>query len=63
MQAEIKGKKLLLTVDMNKHPLPESKKGKTLIVARSDFHEKTDAVVDGKQVIVILTAYIYKEDA
>lgn len=63
MKVKIEKNELVLRLPINKNPLPESKKGKTLIVARSDFHEKTDAVVNGKQVIVILTAYIYKKDA
>jgi len=63
MKVKIEKNELVIRVPINKNPLPESKKGKTFIVARSDFHEKTDAVVNGKQVTVVLTAYIYKDDA
>lgn len=62
MKVKIEKNELVIRVPINKSPLPESKSGKTLIVAKSEHHEKTDAVVDGKQVTIVLTAYIYKKD-
>jgi len=62
MQVKIEKKELVIRIPINSNPLPESKSGKTLIVAQSEHHEKTDAVVNGKQVSIVLTAYVYKED-
>lgn len=62
MKVKIEKNELVIRIPVNKNPLPESKSGKTLIVAQSEHHEKTNAVVNGKQVSVVLTAYIYKKD-
>lgn len=63
MKVKIEKKELVIRIPINSNPLPESKSGKTLIVAQSEHHEKTDAMVNGKQVSIVFTAYIYKEDA
>lgn len=63
MKVKVEKNELVIRVPINENPLPESKSGKTLIVAQSEHHEKTDAMVNGKQVNVVLTAYIYKKDA
>jgi len=56
--AEIKGKQLVLTIDMQT-PSP-SASGKTLVVASSRGNTATTAVVDGKPLIVGVNAYIRK---
>jgi len=62
MKVKIEKNELVIRIPVNTSPLPESKSGKTLIVAQSEHHEKTDAMVNGKQVSVVLTAYVYKEE-
>jgi hypothetical protein len=58
MKAEIKGKELIITVEMQK-PTP-SASGKSLVIASSHGNQKTTAIIDGKPVIVGLNAYIKK---
>lgn len=58
MKAEIKGKELIITIEMQK-PTP-SASGKTLVVASSHGNQMTTAMIDGKPVIVGLNAYIKK---
>lgn len=58
MQVEIKDKKLIITLDLET-PRP-SATGKTLLVAGSYGNKATSAQVDGKPVIVGVTAYIQK---
>jgi len=58
MKVEIKGNQLILTMDMQT-PAP-SASGKTLVVASSRGNQKTDAMVDGKNVTVGFNAYIKK---
>lgn len=59
MTAEIKGNKLIITIDMNPTPVP-SASGKTLVVASSHGNQQTTATINGKPVIVGLNAYIRK---
>lgn len=59
MTAEIKGNKLIITIDMNLTPVP-SASGKTLVVASSHGNQQTTATINGKPVIVGLNAYIRK---
>jgi hypothetical protein len=55
MQAEIKGNKLVITVELNTPPV-QSSSGKTLLVASESG--KTNLQVQGKQVSVTVNAYI-----
>lgn len=57
LSAKVEGKELVIRV-----PLQEptrSASGKTLVVASSRGNVQTDAVVDGKAVVVGVNAYIY----
>jgi len=56
--AEIKGKTLVITLDLQA-PAP-SASGKTLVVASSHGNVATTAVVDGKPVTVGVNAYVRK---
>lgn len=58
IEVEIKGKKLIITADLET-PTP-SASGKTLVVASSRGNMATTAIVDGKPVILGLNAYIRK---
>lgn len=57
MKAEIKGKKLIIEIDLAEPKA--SKTGKTLVVATSGGNKETEAVVNGKKVVIGLNAYIY----
>jgi hypothetical protein len=56
MKATIQNGKLIIEIDVQK-PTP-SATGKTLVVASSRGNQPTTALVDGKPVIIGLTAYI-----
>ena len=56
MDAKIENGKLIITIDLQT-PTP-SATGKTLVVASSRGNTKTAAVVDGKNVIIGLNAYL-----
>lgn len=56
MTAKIEGNELVIRIAMTA-PRP-SASGKTLVVASSGGNQKTEAVVDGKAVVVGLNAYI-----
>lgn len=56
MKVEIKGKELVITIELQKPQASAS--GKTLVVASSHGNQATTATVDGKPVIVGLNAYI-----
>ena len=56
MTAEIKGKQLVITIDLQE-PTP-SATGKTLVVASSRGNTVTTATIQGKPVIVGLNAYL-----
>jgi len=58
MKVEIKGKELIITVEMQT-PTP-SASGKSLVIASSHGNQRTTARIDGKPVIVGLNAYIKK---
>ena len=58
MKVEIKGKELIITVEMQ--PPTPSASGKTLVIASSHGNQTTNAIIDGKPVIVGLNAYIKK---
>jgi len=57
MKVQIEGKELVIRIPLNEKP-QESKTGKTLVVASSHGNKVTDAIVQGKQVIVGVNAYI-----
>lgn len=61
ISATIKDGKLTLVVPVNASPTP-SASGKTLVVASTHGNQKTEALVNGKQVIVGVNAYIYRAD-
>ena len=58
MKVEIKGKEMIITVDLQT-PAP-SASGKTLVVASSHGNQPTTATIDGKPVIIGFNAYIKK---
>ena len=58
MNAEIKGKQLIITIDLQA-PAP-SASGKTLVVASTHGNATTTATIDGKPLIVGVNAYIRK---
>ena len=58
MNVEIKGKQIIITVDMQT-PAP-SASGKTLVVASSHGNQPTTATIDGKPVVIGFNAYIKK---
>ena len=58
MKAEIKGKQLIITLDLQE-PTP-SASGKTLVVASTHGNIKTDATVNGKPVTIGVNAYIHR---
>lgn len=60
MKVEIKGKKLIITLDLITPPRPSSS-GKTLLVATTGGNKASDATVKGKQVTVGCNAYVYKD--
>ena len=55
--AAIKGKKLIIEVDMEDSPKPSSS-GKTKIVASSHGNQTTTVLVEGKPVVIGVNAYI-----
>jgi hypothetical protein len=57
MTAKIEGNELVLRIPLNPQPTP-SATGKTLVVATSHGNKETEAVVNGKNVVVGLNAYI-----
>jgi hypothetical protein len=59
MTAKIEGNELVLRIPLNPQPTP-SATGKTLVVATSHGNKETEAVVNGKNVVVGLNAYIRK---
>ena len=58
MKAEIKGKELIITMDLES-PRP-SASGKTLVIASSYGNQATTAIIDGKAVTIGVNAYIKK---
>ena len=60
ISAEIKGDKLVLTINME-NPPKSSKSGKTLLVATSHGNQQTELKVQDSNVIIGLNAYIKKK--
>jgi hypothetical protein len=58
--AKIVGDELVLRIPLNAKP-EKSASGKTLVVASTYGNKETDCVVDGKNVIVGVNAYIPKK--
>jgi hypothetical protein len=56
MKAMVKDNKLYLELDLQEPTISSS--GKNLVVASSRGNQTTDALVDGKQVIVGVNAYV-----
>jgi len=56
MKVTIKDNKMTIEIDVHK-PVPSST-GKTLVIASTGGNQATDAKVDGKVVMVGMTAYI-----
>lgn len=54
-----KGQKLVIEIDLE-IPRP-SASGKTMVVASSHGNTKTDAMLNGQQIVVGLNAYVRKE--
>ncbi len=57
LTATIKGKQLIITIDLNDPPRP-STSGKTTVLASSNGNQPTAAIYEGKPVIVGLNAYV-----
>lgn len=58
MEAKIENGKLIISIDLQE-PTP-SASGKTLVVATTHGNVKTECVIDGKNVVIGLNAYIKK---
>lgn len=58
MEVKIEDGKLIISIDLQK-PTP-SASGKTLVVATTHGNMSTECVIDGKNVIIGLNAYIKK---
>jgi hypothetical protein len=58
MEVKIEDKKLIIVIDLQE-PTP-SASGKTLVVATTHGNVKTECVIDGKEVVIGLNAYIKK---
>ncbi len=59
MTARVVGNKLVIEIPLNPAPV-SSGSGKTLIVASSHGNKVTEAKVNGKNVVIGLSAYIAK---
>jgi len=57
MKVTIENNELVIRIPMQTPPQP-SASGKTLVVASSRGNKVSEAVVDGKQVVIGLNAYI-----
>ena len=57
MKVTIENDQLVIKVPINK-PLNPSKSGKTLLVCSSNGNVSSEAVIDGKHIVVGLNAYV-----
>jgi hypothetical protein len=57
MKVEIKDGNIIITTPINK-PLMPSKSGKTLLVASSNGNITSEAVIEGKHIVIGLNCYI-----
>jgi hypothetical protein len=62
LTAKIEGNELVIRLPLNSTPMP-SATGKTLVVASSHGNKRTDAKVNGQQVIIGVNAYIERGKA
>ncbi len=60
LKVTIEGNELVIRVPMNATPVVSSS-GKTLVVASSHGNQKTEATINGQQVIVGVNAYVYRQ--
>jgi hypothetical protein len=60
LNATIEGNDLVIRVPLNATPVL-SASGKTLVIASSHGNQKTEATVNGQQVIVGVNAYIFRQ--
>jgi hypothetical protein len=60
LKATIDGNELVIRVPLNATPIA-SASGKTLVVASSHGNQKTEAMVNGQQVVVGVNAYIFRQ--
>jgi hypothetical protein len=56
-KVEIKGKQLIITMDLESDPQP-SKSGKNLVLASTHGNEKTTTEYKGKQITIGVNAYV-----
>lgn len=61
MKVEKKGKRLIIDMPINE-PFEPSKSGKSDIVASSHGIQKTDVVIDHRELVVGVNAFLYKKD-
>lgn len=57
LTAAIKGKQLIITIDLNDPPRP-SASGKTTVIASSNGNQATSLIYDGKPVVIGVNAYV-----
>ena len=57
LTAQLKGDKLIITIDINNPPRP-STSGKTTVIASSNGNQATTAQWEGKPIIVGVNAYV-----
>lgn len=57
VKAEIKGKDIIITLEMN-NPPQTSASGKSLIIATTKGNQESELKIDGKPVIIGVNAYI-----
>jgi hypothetical protein len=59
VKVSIEGGELVIRLPLNQPPVP-SASGKTLVVASTRGNRQTDAVIDGRPVVVGVNAYVAK---
>lgn len=57
MKAEIKGKKLLIEIDLDVQP-KKSASGKSIVVASTRCNQTTDVMVNGQNLVIAVNAYV-----
>jgi hypothetical protein len=62
MKAEIKGKKLIIEIELDAEP-KNSASGKSLVIASTRGNVKTDVMVNGKQLVIAVNAYTQNDKA
>jgi hypothetical protein len=59
VKVSIENGELVIRLPLNRPPVPSSS-GKTLVIASTRGNQRTDALLDGRPVIVGVTAYVAK---